>query len=178
MKEDLKNSERFINKKAGKKTGFSVPTVYFENIEDVILSKINTNKIPTETGFQLPKNYFYGVENRIIEKIHKKKEPQIVNFKRTFIKIVPYLAAASIALFISLKLLFFKNSNNFNFDSISNVDIENWIDTSTFTNDDIYTILDDDFLNTDDFVFTNFKTKNIEDYLNSIDDQELLTEYY
>jgi len=177
MKKDLKNSIDFINKKVGKKSGFSITSNYFEDLEDAIFAKITTSELPKKTGFKTPENYFSEVENKILLRISENQhQPKVIDFKRKILKIVPYLVAASIVLFITINTFIFNKKESITFDSISKNDIENWFDSNTLNSSDIATILGDGILEMNDFYFAQFKTETIEDYLYSIDNQEILNE--
>ena len=58
MKEDLKNSIDFLNKKTEKKSGLSVPENYFSEVEESIFAEVSTSSLPKDTGFTTPNNYF------------------------------------------------------------------------------------------------------------------------
>lgn len=177
MEKELKNSIDFINKKAGKTSGFSVPSNYFDELDDTIIAKIATSNFSDETGFKTPDDYFLNLEDRILESVSKEqKQSKVINFKARIFKAIPYLAAASIALFITFNSLIFKNTSSFTLDSISENDIENWLEFNTFNTNDIATVLGDDFLNMNDLSFAQLKTENLEDYLYSIDSETLLIE--
>ncbi|PQJ74651.1 hypothetical protein [Polaribacter gangjinensis] len=176
MKEDLKNSIDFLNKKTEKKSGLSVPENYFSEVEESIFAEVSTSSLPKDTGFTTPNNYFNDFENNILSNLVPQKESKIIHFKSRILKAIPFVAAASIALFISLNSFFFEKSTTFSLDSISQNDIENWLDSKSFTNTEIANAIGDDFLNMNDFSFADLKTENLEDYLTTIDTQELLSE--
>jgi len=58
MKKDLKNSIDFINKKVGKKSGFSITSNYFEDLEDAIFAKITTSELPKKLVLKPLKTIF------------------------------------------------------------------------------------------------------------------------
>lgn len=177
MKEDLKNNIDFLNKKAGRNAGFSVPENYFSEVEESIFAEVSTSSFSKDAGFRTTNDYFDNLEERILNSIlAPQKESKIIQFKSRIIKAIPFVAAASIALFITLNSLFFKKSSSFSFDSISQNDIENWLDSKSFTNTEIANVIGDDFLTLNDFSFAELKTENLEDYLTTIDTQELLSE--
>lgn len=177
MKKYIKNRVKFIDKKTGRNSGFSVPTNYFEDLEDAIFAKITTPELSKETGFKTPKNYFSDVENTILEKISEKEtQSKVIDFKARILKIVPYFAAASIVLLITFNSLIFNKKETITFDSLSKNDIENWFDSNTLSSTDIAAVLGDDFLEMNDFSFSKLKTENLENYLNEIDNQLLLDE--
>ena len=177
MEKDLKNSIDFLNKKTGRNSGFSVPKNYFSEVEESIFAEVATISFSKDAGFKTPDNYFNNLEDSILDTIlTPQKESKVIHFKSTIFKIIPYVAAASIALFITLNSLFFKESSTFSLDSVSQNDIENWLDSKTFTNTEIANVLGDEFLNLNDFSFAELKTETLEDYITTIDTQELLNE--
>ncbi|MBG7613015.1 hypothetical protein IU405_12230 [Polaribacter sp. BAL334] len=177
MKKELKNSIDYLDTKTAKNSGFSVPTNYFTELEEAVFTEISTTSFPKETGFATPDDYFISLENRILDSISvTKKETTVIQFKNRIFKFIPYVAAASIALFITLNSFFFKETTTFSLDSVSQNDIENWLDSKTFTNTEIANVLGDEFLNLNDFSFAELKTETLEDYITTIDTQELLNE--
>lgn len=177
MKEDLKNSIDFLNKKTGRNSGFSVPENYFSEVEESIFAEVTTTSFSKDTGFTTPNDYFNNLEDKILNTISTpQKESKIIHFKSSLLKAIPFVAAASIALFITLNSFFFKESTTFSLDSVSQNDIENWLESKTFTNTEIANVIGDDFLKLNDFSFTEIKTENLEDYLTTMDTQELLNE--
>ena len=79
-------------------------------------------------------------------------------------------------MFIGLNSFVFNTSDELTLDSLSNNDIEYWLDTNTFHSTDITTIYEDEILEENEFLFNELKDESIEDYINSIDDPSLLNE--
>ena len=175
MDKELKNKIDFINQKTGKKTGFSIPNSYFENIENSLNSVIISNGFTKETAFKTPPNYFHNLENDVLKKLSI-KETKVNSLKQKVLQFIPFVAAASVLLFIGLN--YFNTANSSFPDNINETDITLWyengygntnnielasiLETSDFKEDNIITFLNDD---------------NLEDYLNTtIDDSLLLTE--
>ena len=69
MENEIKNSIAFINKKTGKKSGFSAPSNYFDNLEDKIAIKINEDNFEKETAFKVPENYFNELPDQIMSQL-------------------------------------------------------------------------------------------------------------
>jgi hypothetical protein len=177
MENDLKNTIDYLDEKTRRNSGFSVPTNYFSEFEEAVFTQISTTSFSKETGFKTPDGYFNSLEDKILQSIStSQKQSKVITFKRTILKIAPFIAAASIALFITFNSYFFKESNTFSLDSISQKDIENWLDSNSFSNTEIATVLGDDFLDLNDFSFTELKTENLENYLTTIDTNNLLDE--
>ena len=177
MDNEIKNSLDYINKKTGKKTGFSAPSNYFDNLEDVISVKILEDNFAKETAFKVPDTYFNNLENSILAKVSsKEKETKVISFKESVFKIIPFAAAASILLFIGLNSFVFDTNEEFTLDALSDNDIEYWLDDSSLNTNDIALILEDEIINENEFSFADIKDESIEDYINSIDNTSLLNE--
>ena len=175
MDKELKNKIDFINQKTGKKTGFSIPDSYFDNIENSLNSVIISNDFTKETAFKTPPNYFDNLEKDVLKKLNI-KETKVISLKQKVLQFTPIVAAASVLLFIGLN--YFNTTNSSFLDNINETDITSWyengygstnnielasiLETSDFKEDNIITFVNDD---------------NLEDYLNTtIDDSLLLNE--
>ena len=178
MENNIKNSEEYLNSILGKKTGFSIPNNYFSTTEDSINTKLSEEAFITkEPGFTMPDDYFKNLENDILAKVSSpKKETKVISFKEKMIKMLPIAAAASVLLFIGLNSFVFNNEKELSLDSLSDDDIEFWLDTNTLNANDIAIVLEDDILNESDFHFATLNDENIEDYIDSIDDTSFFNE--
>ncbi|MFY9241447.1 MAG: hypothetical protein WAO74_00315 [Polaribacter sp.] len=178
MENDLKNSEEFINRKTGKKTGFSAPTDYFTNLEETITTKIVAENFSNKIAFNVPNNYFKNLEDVVLEKVtSKEKVTKIISLKERVLKMIPYAAAASIVLFLGLNSYVFDAKEILTLDSLSDNDIEYWLESSTINTNDVVLILQEDILEDHAFSFYEIKDETIEDYINSIDNTSLLNEF-
>lgn len=181
MNNELKNSESFINQKVGKKTGFTVSSNYFEEIENnfsIRLFEENNNK---KAAFETPLNYFGKLEDTILGKIKEEKAViKVITFKQRVLKMIPLAAAASVVLFIAINSFNFNKPNPVNFDSITDAEIENWLESNSnnINQEDIATAFSDGDLIDTDFAFTNINDTNIENYIYSNDDLTILNELY
>ena len=177
MENELKNSIKYINSKTGKKSGFTVEANYFDNIEASIDAKIFEEKLSNVTAFKTPNTYFKNLEDSILDKIlEEESAPKVVSLKERIFKFIPVAAAASIALFIGINTFVFKNNEEISLDTITDDEIEYWLDANTLSSTDIAMILEDDIKEENDFSFTNINDESIEDYINSIDNTTLLNE--
>ena len=70
MDKELKNKIDFINQRTGKKTGFSTPENYFEEMEDNFFTTITIENLPKEEILKTPENYFNTVEDTILTKLN------------------------------------------------------------------------------------------------------------
>lgn len=170
MENEIKNSESYIRHKVGTATGFSTPSNYFDGLEEVINAKISEEKFSKETGFKVPENYFDTIEDSILAKVSStKKKTKVVTFKQRVFKIIPFVAAASIMLFIGLNSFVFSTNDTLTLDTLSNNDLEYWLDSNTLSTHDIASILQDDILDENEFYFTDIKNESLEEYINSLD---------
>lgn len=177
MKNEIKHSEDFITRKVGKQSGFSVSSDYFDDVAQNIDAKILLENFDKKTAFKVPDNYFDCLDNEILNAVSPaKKTTKIVSFKDRFLKVIPYAAAASILLFVGLNTFIFNSDKEFTFDSISDADIEFWLEENSVSTIEVATILSDEILDVNSFTFTNINDEHIEDYINSIDNSSLLDE--
>lgn len=177
MENKIKNSEEYLNSVLGKESGFSIPKNYFSTIEDAIEAKLIEEKFIKEKGFTLPDSYFKELENDILAKVSStKKETKVISFKERILKFIPIAAAASVILFIGLNSFVFNKTEELTLDSLSDVDIEYWLDSNTLNTNDVTVILQEDLLEGDDFYFATLEDENIEDYINSIDNVSIFEE--
>ena len=115
MENELKNSVQYINNKVGKKTGFSAPTNYFDNLQDSIQAKIAEESFSKKSAFKVPENYFEDLENNVLGRISSEvKETKVISFKERVFKLIPIAAAASIILFIGLNSMDLMKGFDFN----------------------------------------------------------------
>ncbi|MEO9571622.1 MAG: hypothetical protein ABJH82_08295 [Polaribacter sp.] len=177
MEQKIKNSEAYLNSVLGKESGFSIPENYFNSIEKNIELKLSEDKLTKETGFNIPDSYFSNLEDSILAKVSlTEKETKVISFKERVLKLIPIAAAASVVLFIGLNSFIFNNTEELTLDSLSDNDIEYWLDSKTLNTIDIAIVLNDDLLAENDFYFTTIEDENIEDYMNSIDNTSILNE--
>lgn len=145
------------------------------NSEDFLKSVLQKG-----TGFTIPENYFDKIENSIIEKIVPNKEVKIISLKRILLKYIPFAAAASIALFLSLNYLNLGNIKEVSFETLAQSDIENWVieNSNELSDQDFVALLHSGIVNENDFALTDIKNDDIEEYIIYSDDTSLLNENY
>ena len=179
MDDNIKNSEAYLNSFLEKENGFSVSKNYFETFEDAIEVKLLEDNFPKEQAFTPPHSYFKELENNILTKIKVssiKKETKVISFKERVLKIIPVSVAASLILFIGLNSFVFNTDKKLTLDSLSETDIEYWLDDNVLNSNDIAAVLEEDILEENDFSYTVLQDDSIEDYINSIDNSYLLNE--
>lgn len=133
MNTDLQHSIDYITQKVGKKSGFSVPKGYFDELENNAFVKLTETKLPKKKSFKLPNDYFSTIEDTILAKVSSeektlpKKKGKVISLRERIRTIIPYASVASVLLFIGVYFL-----NNYNktisIDDITLADIENWYD--------------------------------------------------
>ena len=167
---ELKNIAPKLSELKSMKTGFEVPTNYFESIEEKITFKID---FENEVDNDIPDDYFDTIEDRVFDKL-KSQEPKVINLKSRFIKIVAPLAiAASILLLITLQIYTPKQEDVFA--NLKTSDIESWINNGDINIDtyEIATVYDD--ANFEDIeLYNDYTEDDLLEYLNNIDLESLL----
>jgi hypothetical protein len=176
MKNDIKHSIEYLNKKTKNKTGFSTPSDYFSNLEDDIAMKLSEENFDKKNNFKVPDSYFSTIEDAVLDKITS-KETKVISFKERVLKMIPIVAAASVVLFIALNSFVFNTGEELTLDSLSENDLELWFDSKTLSTSEIALVLEDDIIIDHDFSFSTIEDETIEDYINdSIDSTDLLNE--
>jgi hypothetical protein len=181
MKDELKNSIEYLNKKTGGSSGFSVPSNYFKTVEASFSTALKENNFVKVKGFEVPDSYFNKLEDNILAKVSPvKEEVQVISLKKRISKLIPMGAAASIILFIGLNLFIFNKSKEDPFDKLSDNEIENWIANNINLindNDFAITYADIDF-DVDIAVPNSISNDELENYLNDSENISLILENY
>jgi hypothetical protein len=179
MKTNKENSAAYLKSVLKKGTGFKTPENYFSGVENRFSSFLSEEKIPKKAGFNAPDRYFDNLENLILSKVSStKKDTKIISFKDRVLKIVPFVAAASILLFIGLNSFVFEDSKNISLDDISENEVENWIsyNINSLSEDDVmYAYTDINFSETDVFS-SSINYGEIENYVIEEDNLYLILE--
>ncbi len=179
MKNELQNSIDFINKKTNDKSGFSVPSNYFETIEDSFTLKLKEENIVKENGFKTPDSYFDELENKILEQVTStKKETKVISLKQRMLKLIPMAAAASVILFIGLNSFIFDKTDTLNFENLAENELENWIiDNINLINDNDFEIAYNDIdFDESEFVPNSISSDELENYLSNQDNISIILE--
>lgn len=153
------------------KQGFTIPNNYFSELtEGNIQAKIFESKLPKESGFIVAKDYFNTIYPNILEILRKKESVITLKTMRNW-------NAIAAVLVISFCIGFFYVTNTpkkVSFDTISQVDIEYWIDNSPLLNSlELETFFDDLQLEESNFDFTVISNDALKAYLlneNILDD--------
>ena len=153
--DEIKNSTPLLDQLKKKKSGFSIPEDYFENIESSIL--LNTKKSDWASNpFKVPQNYFEDFDSTVLNQINGKKSNSIFTINRFWI---PVSIAAMLILNISI--FTFQKQNQ----SIEMADMENWLEDGTvdLNTYEIASVYEEEL---EDIDLTDFiETEEIEDYL-------------
>lgn len=108
------------------KETFTTPENYFESIEDIVIAKLKSEVIQKKTKNTIPENYFDTIEAAVLAKV--KETTKVITLKTRLIKYI-----APIAIAASLLLIFVLNNNttSVSFDSLTSLEIENWINNGS-----------------------------------------------
>ena len=170
MEKETQHSENFIKQKVGKTSGFTTPKKYFDDVEYAVFSKLKEEKLSKQTGFTVPKNYFETVEFAVLDQLSSnKKEVKVISLKDRFLKVIPYVAAASIVLFLGINAYFLNTNSTISFDSLNANDMEFWLEHSDLQTTDVAVVLESDLQKDTHFSLTDIEDEHIEDYINNID---------
>lgn len=148
-----------------KQSGFKAPDGYFNNLEDTIFNKINTNSnldSINSSGFEVPIDYFSTIEDNVLSTIkNDKKEVKVISLLSR--KNILYMSgvAAAIVLMISI----FKPSNEISFDSIDTDLVESYISEQNINSADLATLWTETEF--DDIIFDDYEflDETVEDYI-------------
>lgn len=179
MSNNKKNSEEFLNSISRKKNGFSIPKNYFNTIEEVINVKLIEERFKNKSGFDIPNRYFKEFEEDLLAKVLSPSlvnEAKVISFKERILKIIPVTVAASVLLFIGLNSFVFDKTAELTLDSLSENEIEYWLNNSDIYLNDIVIVLAENILEENDFYFSTIEDETIEQYMYSIDNYYLLNE--
>jgi len=153
--EEKKYNTPLLDQLIDKKSGFSIPEDYFENVESSILLHIKKSELASNP-FNTPQNYFENVDSRVFAQIKDTKSNTIFTLNRFWI---PISIAAMLILNIGI-FTFQKQEQSFEM-----ADMENWLENGT-VNLNTYEIASVYEEELDDIDLTDFiETEEIEDYL-------------
>ncbi len=133
--EEKKYNTPLLDQLIEKKSGFSIPEDYFENVESSILLQIKKSELASNP-FNTPQNYFENVDSRILAQIKDTKSNTIFTLNRFWI---PISIAAMLILNFGI-FTFQKQEQSFEM-----ADMENWLENrinSTLPNNIIVNPMD------------------------------------
>jgi len=181
MKNELQNSMEYLNKKTGRKPGFSVPENYFEIVEESIKNKQKEKNFVKTNGFEVPDSYFKNLEETIIASVSPlKKDIKVIPLKQKVLKFIPVIAAASIVLFLGLNSFFFKKTEENPFDKLTDIEVENWIvnNINLIDDNDFETTYADIEFEEDLAIPSSVSNDELENYLINREEISLILENY
>lgn len=153
--DEIKNNTPLLDQLKKKKSGFSIPEDYFENIESSIL--LNTKKSDWASNpFKVPQNYFEDFDSTVLNQINEKKSNSIFTLNRFWI---PVSIAAM--LILNIGIFTFQKQDQ----SIEMADMENWLEDGTLDLNtyEIASVYEEEL---EDIDLTDFiESEEIEDYL-------------
>jgi hypothetical protein len=159
------------------KSGFKLPENYFENFENRLFNKIESETLPKETGFKAPNRYFENLEDSVLQKLHtQEKSHKLISLNPRMTLI--YLTAIAACLVIIVTTLIENESIVRQMESIKTGAIETYIDEGylDLENDEIFALFDNEDLNNINFESDLFSEESLEDYLleNNIEETILI----
>jgi hypothetical protein len=167
-------SEDSLTEKNGK-SGMQIPDNYFDDIEDRIITSVSEKSLleKTKTGFNVSKDYFKTLEDTIIQKIEIKQQPKVVSlFSRRNLLYVSGIAAAVVILF---SLNFSKKT--ITFENINLELAENYILDQGINSYELASLLNDEDIDTNNFISLDTYGDDLENYLlENTDIEELIIE--
>lgn len=133
------------------KTGFKVPSGYFDSLEHRIMEKVTTSPsreeeathLPGKSPFKVPENYFESFESRLFEKIKPEtKRSKVISL---FNKESLYYVAGVAAVFVAILTTFLTSQpESISWDSLDMVILEDYIHESIqYSTGDLSQVLDD-----------------------------------
>ncbi|QNJ98498.1 hypothetical protein [Constantimarinum furrinae] len=157
-------------------SGFKVPESYFSDLEDRVLTQLETQSLPKTSGFKTPDGYFGRMEEEVFTKaFQKEKQTKVISlFTRNHL-----YYAAGIAACIVLIVSIFKNDPGTSVETINLAAIETYIEAGNADIDsyDVVALLtDEEFENL--LIDTQLVSEeSLQTYLmENIDDMSLLIE--
>ena len=102
--------------------GFKAPSNYFEEFSNTLFTRIQEEQIPQKTGFITPESYFIDIEETILSRIDFQKKRN-----HTKIRILYTITTVAAAIILYFGLSEYQQPATVSFDSLTTVDIENWI---------------------------------------------------
>jgi hypothetical protein len=159
------------------RSGFEVPTNYFEDFEVKMLRTISSEKseldqIKLKSGFSIPENYFDALEDQILAKVdHPEHRGKIISiFRKKYLYAVAGIAALFIGI-ISTLLLKPHSVNSLDSESISvleeyidgeSIDL-NFNEITSFIYEEGYVLDDMNSSNLNDDDVYDYIIENVED---------------
>lgn len=159
------------------KSGFKVPENYFDDFENRIFNKIESETLPKEHGLKVPDGYFDNLEDTLLVRLNaEEKTPKVIqlNSKAKWI----YLTAIAACLAIIVSMFLRDESIVKQMDSLKTASVENYIEEGYLDLDsyEVLALLDDEEVTNINFESDIFSEELLENYLleNSIEETLLI----
>jgi len=161
-------------------SGFDMPKDYFEQLEINISVAEMEAALPETTGFSVPSNYFNTIENKLVEKIKGSETGTVIQlYQRTWFQITSGIAACFLIGLLIFNNETPTTSSTIEEFEIATLEVVDYFEdySTSIDTEDVAALLTDDEL--DDITLENdlLSSSNIEDYLlDNLDDTSLLIE--
>ena len=159
------------------KEGFDLPKGYFEEFENRLFNKINSEILPKNNGFTVPEGYFKTLDEKISTNIaNVSSQPKVISIvsRKTLLYAVS-IAACAVLIFSLINL----NNEEITINDIDFTSIESYIEEGNIeiTNNDLISLLTEDDLNELTIEESLIPEELIEEYLlDNIEDTSILIE--
>ncbi len=159
------------------KEGFNLPNDYFEEFENRLFNKINSEILPKDDGFTVPEGYFKTLDEKISTNIaNVSSQPKVISIvsRKTLLYAVS-IAACAVFIFSLINL----NNEEITMNDIDFTSIESYIVEGNIeiTNNDLISLLTEDDLNELTIEESLIPEELIEEYLlDNIEDTSILIE--
>lgn len=160
-----------------KETGFKTPDAYFDNFDERLLKKLDSQMRMasiSDAGFKVPDNYFESFDDKIqmrLKNNHTQKVRTLLSWQNA-----AYVSgiAASLVLMLSL---FMKSNNSLSINQVETASIEDYLNNENLNIYEIASLLNEDDLVLDDFVTNTLSEESLENYLlNNTSIEDLINE--
>jgi hypothetical protein len=110
--------------KFSKRNNFNVPNDYFNEVEDIVVAKLKAEAIQKNDATIIPDNYFDKIEDKVFNKLKSEKKSKVITLKKFTKFIAPIAIAASLLLLVYLNT----TSKKYTFDSLPTAAIESYFE--------------------------------------------------
>ena len=170
MNKEIKKLEQSLQKSGVTSPGFKTPKKYFDEFYDTLNLKIAEDTFPDTTGLNVPQDYFNNLADSIVSKVERKDTSK----KKTLIRILYTASSIAAALLLYISISINSDSQKINFESISEIDFENYISEGNMALD-IYSLTEqNETIAMSDIFYDDISKQEATDYLNSVSTDFLL----
>jgi len=170
MNKEIKKLEKSLQKSGVTSAGFKTPKKYFDEFYDALNLKIAEDTFPDTTGLNVPQDYFNNLADSIVSKVERKDTSK----KKTLIRILYTASSIAAALLLYISISINSDSQKINFESISEIDFENYISEGNMALD-IYSLTEQiETIAMSDIFYDDISEQEATDYLNYVSTDFLL----